>query len=131
MQSQQAYCMNCYQILKFTLKCKGTRIAKRKGRGGILTRPDFKIYYKSMLVKNWCKNRLVEQNRPQRHVNNLFSTKAQCQFNGGRMIQQKTLEQFDICIQKSKLPFITHIIFKFNSKLVIELNVKSQITKHL
>ena len=37
-------------------------------------------------VRNWCKNRLVEQNRAQRHVNNLFSTKAQWQFNGERMI---------------------------------------------
>ena len=42
----QAYCINCYQILKFTLKYEGTRIDKRKGRDGILTLPDFKIYYK-------------------------------------------------------------------------------------
>ena len=142
MQSQQAACINCYQILKFTWKYKGTRIVKRKDKVGILTLPDFKTYYKPALIKivwNWCKNRQIDQwnkieprNRPT-HMWTIYF-KQRCKGNSvekGWSFQQKTLEQFDIYIQKSELPFVTHNIYKFNYKWVINLNVKTQIIKLL
>lgn len=55
-------------ILKFTWKCQGPRIAqmilKIKNKIRRLILPDFKIYYKDMIINKlwkWHKNRLIDE----------------------------------------------------------------------
>ena len=120
------FCREDKLILKFIWKCKGLRVAKtilkKKNRVARYRFPDFKFYYKFIVINTaWYKNRHINQwNTTESLEINLYicGQGTQRQFMGKEQsFQQMGLRQLEIHMQKNEGRLLPHTTCRYELKM--------------
>jgi hypothetical protein len=112
--------------LKFIWKHRRPHIAKailsKKSNAGVVTIPEFKLYYRALAIKTawyWHKNRREDPDKnPCRYVYLIFDKSAQnIMMEKRQSFQQMLLGKLDICMQKTETISMSHILYKYQLKV--------------
>ena len=129
-------------ILKFVWNQKTPQISqvmlKKKTKAGGITIPDFKLYYKALVIKivwYWHKNRHIDQWNtsemdPQMYAQLIFDkTGKKIQGKKRQPLQQMVLGNLESGMQKNERGSLSDIYTKINSKWMKDLNVRQETIK--